>query len=176
MKAQVARELQQAIIAKAKTPRLADTLEFVVVTARSDWLNGEFVGCLKDCVVGAQRCPARGFIDFNDRITDDMSGALLGCCRIQPLPIQLCLYRLPLKSVETEEMGIGLFLCSSGNHSNPAPSSPFKSRIESRNCDKCVIGFLHASVASSNVRKWVAPIHQRSDGAAFPNILNLSRR
>lgn len=33
-------ELQQGIIAKAKTPRLVDALEFVVVAARGDWLKG----------------------------------------------------------------------------------------------------------------------------------------
>ena len=55
MKPHVARELQQRVIAKGKAPRLADTFEFVVVTTRSDWLQWEFVGCLKYCVVGTYR-------------------------------------------------------------------------------------------------------------------------
>ena len=40
MNAQVARELQQRVVAKAKAPRLADTLEFIVVTARCDLAEG----------------------------------------------------------------------------------------------------------------------------------------
>lgn len=58
MTAQVALELQQGIIAKAKTPRLVDALEFVVVTPRRDWLKGKFGGFLKDGVVGAYCCLA----------------------------------------------------------------------------------------------------------------------
>ncbi|MNE57499.1 hypothetical protein D3C80_1524680 [compost metagenome] len=63
------------IITKAEPPDPVDTFELIKVAPGGNGLQGECVGGLQHGVAGANRGGSRGFVDVDDGVANDVSGA-----------------------------------------------------------------------------------------------------